>query len=62
MEAIIIVGIIWLMLTGVCLWLNYRFHHYLTSSNEQEWNTEDSLLTEHDKMIGQLELQFSKAQ
>jgi hypothetical protein len=61
MGTIIIIGIIWLMLTIACLWLNYRFHRCLTP-NELDLNIGDSLLTERDEMIGQLELQFSKAQ
>lgn len=61
MGTIMVIGIIWLMLTVMCLWLNYRFHRCLTP-NEQNLDIENSLITERDEMIGQLELQFSKAQ
>ncbi len=60
MGTIMVVGTVWLMLTVICLWLNYRFHRCLTP-NEQDLGVEDSPVTERDEMIGQLELQFSKA-
>lgn len=60
MGTIIIIGIIWLTLTISCLWLNYRFHRCL-APQEEDWNFENTLATERNEMIGQLELQFSKA-
>jgi len=60
MEILIIVGAIWITLSTGCLWFNYRFHRYLTLK-EQGLIIENQAAIKSDRMVGQLELQFSKA-
>ena len=46
MQTATIVGIVWISLLVVCLWVNYRFHRSYVANNDQEVILESPITTE----------------
>jgi Ca2+/H+ antiporter len=60
METAIIVGMVWISLLVLCLWVNYRFHRSYIANNDQEFTVEGPLSTENDTTEWSRELKASK--
>jgi|WetSurMetagenome_2_1015567.scaffolds.fasta_scaffold2010789_1 hypothetical protein len=58
LETAIIIGIVWVSLLVIYLWVNYRFHRSYITNNDQEFVLESPIAMEIDstKWSGELKL------